>query len=157
MAKQQGISMYVVPRTVKRTVDSLSRLEKNIETAIGRVIAEIGINIHRESKQNAPVDFGFLRASVYFDYKGTGKFGQASINSVGANSGQVGKQLSIPTIAPESRKDGLNAIIGSDLDYSEKMNYKTKFMTNAYNNWKDRVKPNIEKAVIDQIKKAARL
>jgi hypothetical protein len=157
MKKHPGISLFVIPRSITRTVDALGKLEKGIEAAIGRVIAEIGINIQREAKQNAPVDFGFLRSSIYLDYKGVGRMGRANINSIGANSNRPVKQLTIPTVAAESNKDGLNAFVGSDMDYAAKMNYKTRFLADAYNKWQPKLKRNIEHQINEQLKKAARL
>lgn len=139
MAKAQGIAMYVVPRSIARTVKSISNMNKQIEAAVTRVIAEAAINIQREAKENAPVNFGFLRASIYLDFKGKGKMTKTGIKS-GA------KQLTIPAPPAKSRKDGTDAFVGSDLNYSGRMEHRDRFLYSAYSKWAPRVKPAIEKS-----------
>lgn len=132
--------MRVVPASVKSTVRNLSSINEKTEKAVSQVIQEIAINIQRDGKKGAPVDYGFLRASIYMDFKGKGNVIKSGIRS-GA------KQLTIPTPAPESRKDGLNAIIGSDLEYAGKMEQRDRYLSNSYNRWAPRLKPAIEKNI----------
>ncbi|TVR41540.1 MAG: HK97 gp10 family phage protein [Cryomorphaceae bacterium] len=140
MAKQQGISINVVKSSLRNTVKNISDNDKRMQEAISKVIAEVGVNIQRDAKRNAPVDFGFLRASIYLDFKGQGRQDKSGIR--GGH-----RQLTIPLPRIESRKDGLDAIIGSDLDYSLKMERRDRFLQSAYRTWAPKIKPSIEKEI----------
>jgi hypothetical protein len=146
MKNNTGIAIRVVEQSIKKTVKNLSEINKKTQEAVSRVIQEIAVNIQRDAKKGAPVDFGFLRSSIYMDFKGKGKLIKSAIKS-GA------KQLSIPTPAPESRKDGLNAIIGTDLDYAGRMEQRDMYLSNAYTRWAPKLKPAIEKNINEILNK----
>lgn len=147
--------MYVIPATVQRTVRGLNQLEKSFERAIVRVIAEVGIRIQRDAKTKAPVDYGVLRASIYLDFKGRAQMNTSGITSTGRNSGKVRTSaVIIQRPGGESDRSGLNAIIGSNMDYAQKQEDKHQYMTLAYNRWAPKVKPGIEKAIQEEIKKS---
>ena len=57
------------PVTVKRTVASFRGFDKAVEDRVGNLLLQTGFSIQRDAKRAAPVMFGFLRASIYADYK----------------------------------------------------------------------------------------
>ena len=175
MRSSTGISMYVQPLSVKKTVDSFNRIGNMFHKAISKVIQEAAIRIENDAKSNAPVDYGILRASIYRDYK----------NKVSIRRTQVSASPSavvIPQGAAESDKDGMNAIIGSNLNYAIYMEegrgpfqvnsavniprvgwryigqhpgYKAQpFLQPAYNKTSPKIKPAIDKAIKEEIKKS---
>ena len=101
MRSKTGISISVIPMSVVNVKRSLDKLATDTQKRIAQVIAEAGLTIQKDAKTNAPVDFGILRASIYFDYRGRVKDGKTGIGNI-----------------PESSRDGLNAIIGSRLEYA---------------------------------------
>ena len=146
-----GISMYVVPASVQRTVKAINQIEQQFEKAIARVIQEAGINIQRDAKANAPVDFGVLRASVYIDYRKSAIY---KAKNAPADRIRQGAKTMVPYRSGESEKSGLNAFIGSDLNYAAAQDNKTNFLSDAYNKWNPKVKPAIDKAIKEEIKKS---
>jgi hypothetical protein len=155
MRNNTGISIQLVPASVKRTIDGINQLERNFEKAIADVIFKIGVNIQREAKQNAPVDFGFLRASIYLDTRKTVILEKSGISTVGQNSGRRNTaNTRIPDTGARSNKEGFNAIIGSNLNYARVQDVRTGYLSNAYAKWKPKVKPAIRKAMIHEIKRS---
>jgi hypothetical protein len=155
MRNNTGISIQLVPASVKRTIEGINQLERNFDKAIADVIYKIGINIHREAKQNAPVDFGILRASIYLDTRKTVILEKSGISAIGQNSGRRSTtNTRIPSAGPRSDSSGFNAIIGSNLVYARVQDVRTGYLSNAYTKWKPKVKPAIRKAMIQEIKRS---
>ena len=148
-----GISMYVIPASVQRTVKAINQIEQQFEKAIAQVIQEVAVNIHREAKQTPPmpVDFGVLRASVYIDYR---KATLYKPKNAPADRIRQGAKTMVPYRSAETDKSGLNAIVGSDLSYAAEQEAKHHFLQKAYNKWQPKIKPGIEKNIRETIKKS---
>ena len=147
-----GISMYVIPASVQRTVKAINQIEQQFEKAIAQVIQEVAVNIHREAKQPPmPVDFGVLRASVYIDYR---KATLYKPKNAPADRIRQGAKTMVPYRSAETDKSGLNAIVGSGLSYAAAQDAKHGFLSNAYKKWKPKIKPGIEKNIRETIKKS---
>ena len=146
-----GISMYVIPASVQRTVKAINHIEKQFEKAIAQVIQEVAVNIHREAKEDAPVNFGVLRASVYIDYRKGTKYRP---KNAPADKIKPGAKTMVPYHNAQSDKSGLNAIVGSDLSYAAAQEAKHGFLSNAYKKWHPKIKPGIEKNIRETIKKS---
>ena len=152
MRSSTGISMYVIPASVQRTVKAINQIEQQFEKAIAQVIQEVAVNIHREAKQPPmPVDFGVLRASVYIDYRKGTKYRP---KNAPADKIKPGAKTMVPYHNAQSDKSGLNAIVGSDLSYAAEQEAKHHFLQKAYNKWQPKVKPGIEKNIRETIKKS---
>ena len=143
--------MYVIPASVQRTVKAINQIEQQFEKAIAQVIQEVAVNIHREAKTDAPVDFGVLRASVYIDYR---KATLYKPKNAPADRIRQGAKTMVPYRSAETDKSGLNAIVGSDLSYAAEQEAKHGFLAKAYNKWHPKIKPGIEKNIRETIKKS---
>ena len=150
MRSRPGISMYVIPATVQKTTRAISQLEQRFERAISLRIQEAAVTIHKDAKVAAPVDFGVLRGSIYFDVKN-----KITYKAPGASDNiRSGAKTTIPFKNAESDKKGLNAFVGSSLDYAFKQDVRTGYLSSAYSKTAPKVKPAIERAIKEEIKKS---
>lgn len=150
MRSSPGISMYVIPATVQKTTRAISHIEKMFEKAISIVIQKAAVEIHKDAKVAAPVDFGVLRGSVYFDVKNKITYkSPAALDKI-----RSGAKTTIPFKNAESDKNGLNAFVGSSLDYAFKQDVRTGYLSMAYSKTAPKVKPAIERAIKEEIKKS---
>ena len=158
MRSKTGISISVIPMSVVNVKRSFDKLATDTQKRIARVIAEAGLTIQKDAKTNAPVDFGILRASIYFDYRGGVRDTRQGISSRSTKTGRIRTQpINIPRKNAESNKEGLNALVGSTLDYANKQDVRTGFLDNAYKKTKPKIKPAIERQINEAIKKTVGL
>lgn len=150
---KNGIHIEVVATSISSVNRSIDAMQKGINNAAIKVVGKAGFQINRDTKRNAPVDFGFLRASVYIDHKHNLLFNPTGVKTVGKN-GQTRTNFEIPQTPAQSSRDGLDVIVGSPLHYADKQNQRTKFLTDAFNKTKDKVGPEIDKVIDEEIKKA---
>lgn len=154
MRSKTGISISVIPMSVVNVKRSFDKLATDTQKRIAQVIAEAGLTIQKDAKTNAPVDFGILRASIYFDYRGGVREGKSGSGGRSARTGRIRTQpINIPRKNAESNKEGLNVFVGSLLDYANKQDVRTGFLNDAYKKTKPKVKPAIERQINEAIKK----
>ncbi len=106
----------VIPATKQRALRRLARLNEKVAKDLPLIVDQTGKAIQLDAKQNVPVDFGFLRASIYFDHKGSVNF-----KKTGIRGGMQTRQVEIPFHSTETRRNGMTAFVGSDMDYAQKM------------------------------------
>ena len=86
-------------------------IDKTTEKKLAEMVGETGIKIQLDTKRLSPVKYGFLRASIYHDYKGAVRVDTRGIKP-------SPRQVTIPMKFSETTKSGLNSYVGSDLDYA---------------------------------------
>ena len=154
MRSKTGISISVIPMSVVNVKRSFDKLATDTQKRIARVISQSGLAIQLEAKQKAPKDFGVLAASIYFDYKGGVREDKKGISNRSSKTGKIRTQpINIPRKNAESSKDGLNAFVGSPLDYANKQDVRTGYLSNAYRRIKPKIKPAIERELIKSVRK----
>jgi hypothetical protein len=121
MASKGGISVMVIPATKQRVLRRLARLNEKVAKDLPLIVDRIGKAIQLDARQNVPVDFGFLRASIYFDHKG-----RVNFKKTGIREGTQTRQVEIPFRNTETNRGGLTAFVGSDMDYALKNEFENK-------------------------------
>ena len=121
----RGAHIELNKNDVRRLLNEFRTMEKQVDPNIKQMIGETGIRIQADAKRVAPIRYGILRSSIYFDWQGRTRK-EVSI-------AQGGKQsLLVFPPASESDRDGLNAVIGSEVHYARKQENKHQFLELAY-------------------------
>jgi len=141
------ISATLDQGSVQRTVRELDRYSKHTQDRIVKAIGETGFAIQRDAKIGAPVRYGVLWSSIYVDWK-RGVSKQVRYDS---------QATVTPTFPkPESLQNGTDVIIGSIVEYAQRMEdyhpSKSRFLENAV----DFHFPRLERAVSIILEKEAR-
>ena len=154
MAGKQGISVQVIPKTKQQQIKRLQMLNGIFAQRLPILVAETGINIQKDAKREVQVDYGFLRASIYFDYKGKANQSKQGISNTSRRTGRtLTRQMEIPMHFAETTREGLTAYVGSDMDYAWKIELEVRpYLLPAF----DRHAPRFERAVDNLIREAVK-
>jgi hypothetical protein len=123
----KNFHIAVIPATRQRTIADIRRLSPNSDKLLKDIITNVAYNIQKDAKTSCPYQYGFLRSSIYVDNRGKINTGNSEVTPGSPRN----RQLLIPGIG-ESDSNGMNAIIGSAMDYAEKMDIMKPYLTPAF-------------------------
>lgn len=121
---------------------SFEDIGKDTKRLLSAVVRKAAFDVEREAKQNAPVDTGALKASIYVSTKGKSDYAKASADAKAI-------QPKAEIFPEEKAQEELEAIIGVGVDYGEAVEHGTTrqraqpYMTPAV----EKIRPQFEKAV----------
>lgn len=150
-------SIEIVPEQQRRLLKGLSKISDQVQKNAEGIIEDTARQTQFETQRNAPVDFGFLRASVYIDYDG--KVSQIKLNS-GASSQKTGGTKP-PSFNPASvlfnlrgtTPNKLNAIVGIGVKYGEKMEKRDQMLSSAFRKNSLKMNKKVDKLISDAVKR----
>jgi len=154
MASKAPISLQVVPATLQREIKRMRRLNDHFAEQLPKLVAETGLAIQLDAKREVPVEYGFLRASIYFDHRGNTIQPKSGTTNTGRKTGRViNKQVSIPFHRSETTREGLTAFVGSEMSYAMKIEFDHKpYLFPAY----EKHAPRFERAIRNLIREAVK-
>lgn len=148
----EGIKFRVVKQSQARVVGNLKKIRSDSFKLLPQAIQQTAVQIQTDAKKNAPVMFGLLRSSIYIDYRGNVSQKGSYQTSVTRGGKTMTLRQVMRTPSAQSDKNGLNAYVGSDLDYAELQNSKTGFLTKAYDKHAPRLEKSIDKIITQLVK-----
>ena len=151
--KNRGVHIEVVQHTFDDIEKTLKKFDRAATDQIATVVGEAGFQLQKDAKRLAPVDFGVLRASIYFDHKSKVLQDVSGISTIGKRGQQLRLDYSTLQVRKESGRKGLDVIVGSPLDYAEKQNNKTGFLTKSFRKISGEFSKEIEKELDKIIKR----
>lgn len=122
----KGIRVEVDQSSMNRVLNNLRKKGASVDPNVRRIIAETGLRVQADAKRKAPVLYGFLRSSIYLDINRTLV---ARINLKGDRPAGV---IIYPSKS-ESDRDGLNFVVGSQMDYAGIREGLDPFLIPAFN------------------------
>lgn len=147
MAK--GVTISVTRESAARLNRRFNEMSKSVQKKIPTLLTEAGMLIQADAKRGAPVRYGVLRSSIYFDNRGNQR------KEIGLNPGASRQLLLFPPV--ESRTDGMDVIVGSIVEYAEKMeaNHPTRrgFFQQAAEKHTDRFVKAVDALLAKEVKK----
>jgi hypothetical protein len=147
MATKNGISVMVLPQDRVKLIKKLRQVDSDFAAALPNMITQTAFAIQDDAKREARVQYGVLRASIYVDTKRQARMVKSGIEG-------KGKQIPIPLRFPESRPDGLDAYVGSEMNYALKIEMDVKpYLFPAYEKHSKRFMQAVEKKLSEVIKK----
>ena len=144
-----GIQITLTKQSVDRVARSFDELDRRTQDNVKILLTEAGMFIQADAKRGAPVRYGVLWSSIYFDNRGNMR------KEVSLNPGADDQLLIFPR--QESRKDGMDVIVGSIVEYAQKMEYghptKRGFLMNAFETHSDRFVRTVDKLLERETKR----
>lgn len=135
-----GVHIELNKNDVRRLLGEFRTMGREVDPNIRQMVGETGIRIQADAKRGARKRYGILRSSIYMDWQGRTRK-QISV-------AQGGKQsLLVFPDASESDRDGLNAIIGSEVHYARKIETLEPYMEPAYEEHSDKLYEAIDKYI----------
>jgi HK97 gp10 family phage protein len=110
--------------TSKIDVKGLSKMLTSFPRHASFAIRQTAFSVEFDAKQNAPVDTGALRASIYISTKDESGYGPSIAEAIGVS---ISATASIATEFPQPT-DPLHAVVAVGMSYGPYLEFGTRFM-----------------------------